>query len=284
MNICGMVSEMSSLKDYAKFSNDLDQKMKRNTRHAQYTDKILRYLAQNGGVSTWDLALKCFKNHNPRQGDMMSRRIFEGRTDRGKQSPGLRELGVVKISNPKKNGVYQLTTFGFLYSIKKCHFSKNELYQVAENNKNVFPMIFKKIKYFRENKISLKPLEKIANSELGELNEKTISNIPYYEIMSYLRVYKNKQLKIIDFISLWFYTYSLFSLTGNESKTISIAWRLIIIENKDIQKWYSLFLDEVIEFYNHRHNILSKSLIILNKDIQDPIKNREFIDFISAKN
>jgi hypothetical protein len=216
----------------------------------------------------------------------MSRRILEGRKDKGKMSPGLRELGIVIIKHPKKNGVYQLTSFGLLYSIKKCHFSKNEFYQIAKNNKHIFPKIFKNTKYFERNKIPLKILETISDGKLGELNEQTISNIPYYEIMSYLRMFENEkmgQVRFGDFVSLWFYTYLLLFLSGKKSKTVSIAWRLTIIENKDTLKWYSRFLKDVITFHNYRQKILSESLVILNKDIQDPTKIEEFIEYIGTE-
>lgn len=272
---------------YCQFIKDIDSNLNHDKKHREFIVRMLRYVSLNGNASTWQFGLNCFKNLPLRTGDMMARRILEGRKDnKKKKSPGIIELGLLSYQSKegkirRKN--YQLTLYGLLYSIKNCKFTSKEMYQIARVNESLIPLIFKKSWYLEKKKIGLEPLKLISSGRL-ENNTSFINQLPYYEIMNFLLLFRNDHEKtkedLSTFISFWFYTYLMWSLSKNKNK-VSESWKNFFWDNSDLRSWYSGLLLQVRQFYHLRSQIIEKELRDVYDETSRPGSNKILKEYLS---
>ncbi len=88
------------------------------SKHSQNIQKIIKMLALEGPLTTWDMAKIRFPNDidRIRTKEKEYRRLLIGRTDRGKHSDGVIDLNIVLINSrsTKRNpgNVYRLSLYG----------------------------------------------------------------------------------------------------------------------------------------------------------------------------
>lgn len=241
---------------------------KKITIHQKNIEKILRILLENGSVSTWEMAKIVFPNNlsKIRTREKEYRRLFNGRTDRGKYHPGIIDLGLIiperKNYRNNQNTTYRLSPHGILYCLDFLELSNNEIDRLAKNYEKILPQIFEKWdelkKIFHEDVYKLRILSKgilIDNIELDNH-----SGISIYELMSYLNIkYKKNYDYITEFdlseqISYWFYIFLLYDKKkSNNIKKIKIIFK----HDKNTREWFFKFLKEAEDYYRSRINNLN---------------------------
>lgn len=255
------------LSEYLKIISKIEKKQKRSKKHKENISKIVRFLAINGPNSTWEISKKIFSSHPIKTGNDMVGRIIEGRNDihinkDGRKienhSDGLESLEIVKKMK-KTDSPYTLTSYGMLYAIKSNNFSSQDFSKIAENNKELFPLIFNKINYLRKYKIRISHLNMIANGNLMEF-ELIDAPSPYNDILTFLVAEYPGPLdpdRFAYFIQLWFFTYLIwkfFQTDGDLKK-----WLQIVRNDNDIQyEYFNKLFYPAISFYDSRYRFLSK--------------------------
>lgn len=252
-----------SVEDYQEFLKRADARIKMNAEHGQNIKRILRFLAfRNKTATTWDFRRECFSKFRDKEGETMARRILCGRTDRGKRSVGLVDLGIVsKIidkSDPSSSASYELTLYGLLYAIRVCDFSNKELFKVARNHPEMIPYVFGKADYLESKHVNLEPLRIIANGEIRRFESSMLTSIPYHDLLSfllteYLERWLMPQDQFVNFISLWFYTYLMLA-SAKKNRTVSKKWAEVMWSDDEIVLWYGAFMSQASEFYEKRSN------------------------------
>jgi len=248
----------SGLRKYAEFVQKMDKKLERDYDHKENVVTILRYIALNGESSIREIAINCITHVSFLTSDRMVRRLFNGRKDRDKRSPGLIQDGLIKEID---NSV-SLSFFGLLYAIKLCNFTPRNLNKIAKNYEKMLPYVFGKNEILSKNKISLKPLEIIADGNPDRLELSMHVPIPYQELYNYLNTQIPRkavsEALFRNYVSLWFYTHLLWDYTI--IKKMNRKWKKIILIDNEIKMWYGNFLSGAMEFYVNRFEITKNFL------------------------
>ena len=244
------------------------------SKHHQNVQRILRILALEGAMTTWDMAKIKFATDSDklRTKEKEYRRLLKGRTDRGRYSEGIIDLNLVLIDSKstKRNpgNKYRLSLFGILYCFDVLNFSREEIDKLAKNYEIVLPLIFGKWDFLK----SLIGEEVYNISILGKgllfdnPNIIKIENIEFYELISYFNIKINKvsqslnEQKIGEQISMWFYiTLLFFSKLGAKTKGNGHSHlKKILRRDLELQKWFSNFITEARIFYEKRSKILER--------------------------
>lgn len=247
-----------ALKRY-KTAND-----KKLSKHQKTVQRLLRNLALNGPMTTWEMAKKNYRNDlgKVRTREKEFRRIFVGRIDRGKHSQGILELGLLeqeeKIYKNRPITSYRLSPHGILFCLDALEFNDNEIDTMASKYGHTFPKIFGRWHYLK--KIIGDEVYKIRILSKGMTMENLqfhkIHTSPLYELMSFLSIYYKKNLDYIkeedlaEQISYWFYIYFLYS---NKTKNLGIEKLKKIFKNdKEMDEWFSDFVQTAKQYYDER--------------------------------
>jgi hypothetical protein len=154
---------------------------------------------------------------------------------------------------------------------------------IAKKNEEKIPMIFNFWQYFKKESISLKSLQTIAKGNLLINDPTMITNLPTYEMLQYLAIYKEQleQNKFEDFIALWFYIYLMWD-TSEDKINVSRKWKKMMRKNYDLRRWFKQFMIPMRQFYLQRRLGLDS----INKTLDDlimPKSNRTINDFAENK-
>lgn len=242
--------------------------------HHENVQKLLHILFVNGTCTTWEMAKIRFHNDlsTVRTKEKEFRRLIKGRTDRGKHSSGILELGLVtkdgKNYNKGPADQYRLTLPGILYCLDVLNINHNDIDKMASKYAFVLPKIFGKWEFLKS--IIGDDVYKIQILSKGLLldNPEIIRDgAPLYELMSFLNIKFRKYFESItekelsEQISFWFYTYLLYSNAQRKKKGVSGLEKLqrIFERDADLQKWYKEFFTEAENYYKDRTKILKNA-------------------------
>jgi len=248
---------------------------KSGPKHHENVQKMLEILALNGPLTTWGMAKTHLDNSSSiRSKEKDYRRLLVGRMARGKHTLGLMDVGlVVKDGKNHLRGssnLYRLSLHGILYCLDVMDLTNKEIDKMALDYSKVLPWVFGKWDYLKSHiGNDVYRLKNLAGGLfMDNIQITKITNLPVYELMTYLNVkYQNnfEQINEEDLanqISYWFYTTLLVpSRLSSASKSLSLEikqWKKVINGDKELQKWYYNFVDEAITFYNTRFQKIKK--------------------------
>jgi len=242
------------------------------SKHGQNVQKIIRMLALEGPLTTWDMAKIRFANDisKMRTKEKEYRRLLVGRTDRGKHSDGIMDLNIVLIDSKstKRNSgnIYRLSIFGILYCLDEMNFSEKEIDKMAKNYEIILPLIFGKWDFLKSmignNIYNITLLGK--GLLFDNPNIISIKHGEFYELISYFGIKSNiiaesfNEQKIGNLISLWFYITLLYfpNLMNQKNKNSQKYLKKILKSDPVVKKWFLDFIIEAQMFYKKRSKIL----------------------------
>ena len=245
-------------------------------KHHQNVQKLLQTLFLNGTSTTWDMAKQKFHNDISaiRTKEKEYRRLLVGRTDRGKHSAGVLDVGlVIRDGKSYKKGSpsdqYRLSLHGILYCLDVLNINHNDIDKMTSKYANVMPKIFGKWEFLKS--IIGEDVYKLQILARGLLldNPRLVKekNLPLYELMSYLNVKYRRYFESIseedlsEQISFWFFTFLLYQRKTPKNKKSSGIQKLkhVFERDNELKNWYEKFFKEAQEYYNERANILKNS-------------------------
>lgn len=245
-----------------------------SSKHKKNVQQILEILALNGFLTTWEMAkIKLAGDlSGTKTKEKEYRRLLVGRTDRGKPSSGILDMGLImkhgKTYKRNPGDEYRLTLHGILYCLDVLNLTENQIDIMASNYAVILPRVFGKWEYLKS--IIGKDVYKIQILSKGlllnNLDTALRTDPPLYELMSYITVKYKKNFEYIEEvdlanqISLWFYTNLLYR-ARKPSTEISYSnmekLQKIFFGDEDLQKWYLAFFEESKLYYKKRlDNIL----------------------------
>lgn len=248
------------------------------SKHSQNVQKIIRMLALEGPLTTWDMAKIRFANDisKMRTKEKEYRRLLVGRIDRGKHSDGIMDLNIVLIDSKstKRNSgnIYRLSIFGILYCLDEMNFSEKEIDKMAKNYEIILPLIFGKWNFLKSmignNIYNITLLGK--GLLFDNPNIISIKHDEFYELISYFGIKSNiiaesfNEQKIGNLISLWFYITILYfpNLMNQKNKDSQKYLKKILKSDPVIKKWFLDFIIEAQMFYKKRSKILDGISIV----------------------
>ena len=254
-----------------------DEKKSVLNKHQQNIQNLLKIMSKNESMTTWDLAKISIPNDisKLREREKIYRRLLIGRTDNGKHSDGILDLGlVIKDGKSLKTGIadkYRLSLYGILYCIDVLCLSKKEIDKIAEKYFKVLPKVFGKWKYVKS-KMGDKVygIKLLANGLLADNPQIQVQHgIPFYELMSYIHIKFQRNFehiseeKLAEQISYWFYVNLLYQpIQKNNAINAGLnSLNLIFEGDSELKKWFLVFFRESTKYYHERYNVLRKSEI-----------------------
>jgi hypothetical protein len=245
------------------------------SKQSQNILKILKMLALEGPLTTWEMAKIKFPNdvNKIRSKEKEFRRLLVGRTDRGKHSEGVIEFNIVLIDSKstKRNpgNVYRLSHFGILYCLDELNLTAKEIDKLARNYQVILPLIFGKWEFLKsvigDNVYNISLLGK--GLLFDNPNIIKIKNNTFYELISYFDIKSNiliesfNEQKIGNLISLWFYITLLYFPNLIEQKNKNYL-KKILKKDLELKKWFSDYIIEAKTFYKQRSKILEGISIV----------------------
>lgn len=252
-----------------KLYGDVSFRKQPSPKHHENVQRLLEILAVNGTLTTWGMAKTHLSNtENIRSQEREYRRLLVGRMSRGKQLPGLLEIGLIvkdgKSLLKAPADQYRLSLHGVLYVLDVLDLSNSQIDTMAEKYASVLPMVFGKWNFLKnilgDEVYGLKILA--GGLFMDNIEISNVTKFPVYELMTYLNIkYQNnfEQINEEDLanqISYWFYTTLLVpSTTIYSKKKTQVAlknWRSLFHKDRELKKWYNDFVDDAIGFYNRR--------------------------------
>ncbi len=249
------------------------------SKHQENVQKILRILALEGPLTTWDMAKIKFATDSSkiRVREKEFRRLLVGRTDRGRHSQGIIDLNLVLVDSmsTKRNpgNKYRLSIFGILYCLDALNFNEQEIDVVAKKYDLVLPLIFGKWKFLKSkigsNVYNLSLLGK--GLLFDNPNIIKIINPKFYELISYFNIKSNNdsqflnEEKLGNAVSLWFYITLLYFPFLNEkqkSRNQDKYLKSILKNDPELLSWFSKFLEEAQTYYKERSRVLESISVV----------------------
>ena len=251
---------------------------KTKIKHQQNVQKLLQILFVNGTSTTWDMAKIKFHNDISaiRTKEKEYRRLLIGRTDRGKHSVGVLDIGlVVKDGKSYKKGSpsdqYRLSLHGILYCLDVLNLNCKDIDKMVSKYANVLPKIFGKWEYLKS--VIEDDVYKLQILSKGLLldNPNLIKDqkVPLYELMSFInikyrRYYESMSEKdLAEQISYWLYTYLLYHRKPskkNKKDHLGIQkLQQIFDRDRELKDWYLEFFKEAENYYSDRTNMIKNS-------------------------
>ena len=246
-----------------------------NSKHSQNVRNILKILALEGPMTTWEMAKSKFVKEPDkiRSKEKEFRRLFVGRKDRGKFSEGILDLDLVlvdEISTKRNPGNrYRLSIYGILFCFDALDLKKEEIDKIASNYSNLLPFVFGRWNFLKsiigDNVYNISLLGKgifFDNPNIIKINDSE-----FYELISYFGIKSNNvsgplnEQKISELISLWFFLTLLYFPKLIEKKNRSLL-KKISKRDKEIHNLIKKFIDEAELFYKLRTKILKNISII----------------------
>lgn len=246
---------------------------KSTIKHHANVQRMLEILALNGPMTTWNMAKVVYQNDvsSIRTKEKEYRRLLKGRSDRGKQSPGVLDIGLVVIDSKSYNhgpsDVYRLSIPGILYCIEVLDLTHKEIDSMAKNHATVMPWVFGRWEYLKSiigsDVYRLKTLA--SGTFLDNIQITKLSKFPIFELLTYLSIKYQENFEYIDEkdladqVSCWFYTHLLIpSNTKEKSNPQNNKLKKILDGDKDLKRWYYQFVEEAIRFYEQRFKTIKK--------------------------
>lgn len=252
------------------------------SKHKQYVQEMLKLLSLHGSMTTWDLAKNSIilDLDSMRSRDKVFRRLLLGRTDRGKSSPGVLDIGLVTSTNSVSmpSNKYRLSAHGLLYCLAVLDLSNDEIDRIVSNYSDIFPKIFGKwhlINSYFKNSIDL--LKEIGNAHVYENRHLVkFTDFPFVEINDYIHTkyvdfYESiSESDFADAVSYWFFTNLpiVYLLSGKNTNELLENWMCLFEEDLDLKHWYYSFLLEMKNFYLVRFDRLDHQLSLDNNLIE----------------
>ena len=260
-------------------SHHLYGKFASKSKHRENVQKILRVLALEGPMTTWEMAKVRFTTNNDkvRTKEKEYRRLLLGRTDRGVHSNGILDLNLVLVDSKtaKRNpgNKYRLSLYGILYCLDVMDFNEKEIDRIAKNYEVILPLVFGNWDLLKstigEHVYNISLLGK--GLLFDNPNIIKIENVKFYELISYFNIKSNaltesfNEEKIGELISLWFFITLLYfpnlkRKTKNQDTQKYL--RKILKKNNELNEWFSDFIEEVKTFYKQRLKIVNEISIV----------------------
>lgn len=275
----GKTSNLLSYKYYIRpTAHQLYGKESSKSKHHQNIHKIIKILALEGPITTWEMAKIKFATDDIkiRSKEKEYRRLLIGRTDRGRHSEGIIDLNLVLIDSKstKRNpgNKYRLSLFGILYCLDQMNFSEKEIDKIAKNYEIILPLVFGKWEFLKS--IIGKHIYNISLLGKGllfdNLNIISIKKDEFYELISYFGIKANtltesfNEQKIGEMISLWFYITLLYfpRLLGNKKNNSQKLLYKVLRKDQELQRWFLDFITEAKNFYKQRSKMLDRISIV----------------------
>ena len=234
---------------------------KTKSKHQKNIHNLLHILFTHGTSSTWDMAKrKSRKISLIREQEKIYRRLLIGRTDRGRNSGGILNLGLVIKEQSIPYTKYRLSLYGILYCIDTQDPTKKDIDSMAKNYAFLIPKIFGNWDMVKSalgtDAYNLRILSKgiyLNNIKMAR------SDNPLYELMSYIHIkYKKNfesifEYQLVEQISFWFYTYLLYE----DSQKL----RNILTQDEQLQNWYMDFFKQAKDYYTERLHVIRNSIL-----------------------
>ena len=256
---------------YGKFTS--------KSKHHENVQRILRVLALEGPMTTWEMAKLKFATNNDkvRTKEKEYRRLLVGRTDRGVHSNGILDLNLVLVDSKtaKRNpgNKYRLSLYGILYCLDVMDFNEKEIDRIAKNYEVILPLVFGNWDLLKstigEHVYNISLLGK--GLLFDNPNIIKIENTEFYELISYFNIKSNaltesfNEEKIGELISLWFFiTLLYFPNLKRKTKNKDIRKYLIKVlkKNNELNEWFLDFIKEAKIFYKQRSKIVNEISIV----------------------
>lgn len=248
---------------------DLNTKNKVMRNHKNQVFNLLKSLALNGPLTTWNVAKIRFSNDisKVRTKEKEYRRLLVGRIDRGKYSSGLVDLCLVvkdgKSENNKYADLYRLSLHGILYCLDVLGLTNKEIDIMAARYAQILPKVFGRWTFLKsilgEEVYNIKILAKGLLLDNKAINDTTI--LPIYELMSFINIKYHKYFEAIseenlaDQITYWFYTNILYQQpTRNKNSFQKI--KQVLDNDHELKKFYLDFVGEVNKYFKERFSRL----------------------------
>lgn len=246
---------------------------KSTIKHHTNVQKMLEILALNGPLTTWGMAKIIFQNDvsGIRTKEKEFRRLLKGRRDRGKQSPGVLDVGLVVMDGKNYNrgpsDIYRLSLPGILYCIEVLDLTNKEIDTMAKNHAAVLPWLFGKWEYLKSvignDVYRLKTLA--GGTFLDNIQVTKLSKFPIFELLTYLSIKYQENYEYIDEkdlaeqVSCWFYTHLLIPVRPQEKIGLeNNKLKKILNGDKSLKKWYYSFVREATLFYDERFKTIKR--------------------------
>lgn len=251
-----------------------DRFASKDIKHHDNVQKLLQVLFLNGTLTTWEMAK--IKHPNDistiRTKEKEYRRLIKGRTDRGKHSSGVMELGLVindgKKFNKGPSDTYRLSLPGILYCLDVLNLNKSDIDKMAAKYAIYMPKVFAKWEFLKSIvDDDVYKIQILARGLLLDNPELSLEKSPLYELMSFLNFKYRKFYEFIseedlsEQISYWFYTCLLYQNQRKGKKEISGPDKLhaIFKKDKELGEWYKSFFKESESYYKERTKVLKAS-------------------------
>lgn len=279
-NVDGTYGNIYSYKLYTrptarKLFGEYSYRRRQLSKHQENVQRMLHVLALNGPMTTWAMAKVDLLDDTEmiRTKEKQYRKLLVGRIDRGKRSSGVLDIGIVVIDG-KSNlrapaNVYRLSLHGILYCLDVLNLTNREIDLMAQKYSNVIPLIFGRWDYLKSiigtDVYKLRLLGK--GLLLDSAQTTTMSKFPVYEVLTYLAVKYQDYFEYIsekdlaEQISFWYYTHLLIPSSTAKKRTSSEIkqwYKLFAKGDKELKQWYQGFLDETVDFYKKRFDIVKK--------------------------
>ena len=233
----------------------------KQTKHQENVHDLLQILFTYGAGTTWEIAkTKLHKVVDVREQEKIYRRLLRGRTDRGKHSGGILNIGLVDVEKDAKKPYhkYRLSLHGILYCMDALEPTKKEIDCMATKYSFLLPKVFGR----------WKSLKRILGSEAYCLRILAkglyLNNIamaqtdnPLYELMAFIHTkYKRSFESISEYdlseqISYWFYTFLLYQNSEKLKK--------VLAQDEELQEWYRDFFKQAHDYYSARLRTIQNS-------------------------
>lgn len=281
-NVGGTYGNLHSYKLYTrptarKLFGEYSYRRRQLSKHQENVQRMLHVLALNGPMTTWGMAKVDILDDTEmiRTKEKQYRKLLVGRIDRGKRSSGVLDIGIVVIDG-KSNlrapaNVYRLSLHGILYCLDVLNLTNREIDLMAQKYSNILPSVFGRWCYLKS--IITNDVYKLRLLGKGLLLDSaqtaTMSKFPVYEVLTYLSVkYQDyfehiSEKDLSEQISLWYYTHLLIPSSSTTTKKrvpseVKQWYKLFEKGDKELKQWYQEFLDETIDFYKKRFEIVKK--------------------------
>jgi len=165
------------------------------TKHQENVQRLLEILALYGANTTWGIAKIRLGDDRSmiRTREKEFRRLLIGRSDRGKKSQGLLDVGLVVKdetgSNVQHYSKYRLSLHGILYCLDVFDFANQEIDIIAKKYSKILPKVFGKWDYLKsvigDNVYALKILSRgllLDNPQIAR------PSVPLYELLSFTAI------------------------------------------------------------------------------------------------
>ncbi|MCV0393063.1 MAG: hypothetical protein K5790_07215 [Nitrosopumilus sp.] len=237
------------------------------SKHQENVQRILKILALNGPMTTWEMAKVRFSSEMDkiRTKEKEYRRLLVGRVDKGKRSEGILDLHLVVVDSisTKRNpgNKYRLSLYGILYCLDVMDFTEKQIDTLVRNYENLLPLVFGNWEMLKSQiRDSVYNISLLGKGLLFDnLNILKIENKEFYELISFFNIKSNtlshsfNEEKIGEMISLWFFiTLLYFPILLKKIKRSQNYLKKVLDNDPKLKKWFSDFMTEAQEFYKDR--------------------------------